>query len=31
MKVPCSDEKGRIDVEVRMHDGVNREGTRTCT
>lgn len=27
MKMKYSDDKGRIDIEVRMHDGVNAEGT----
>ena len=25
--MPYSDKKGRINLEVRMHDGENREGT----
>ena len=27
MKMSYSDDKGRISIEVRMHDGVNAEGT----
>jgi hypothetical protein len=27
IKMKYSDKKGRIDIEVRMHDGVNAEGT----